>query len=290
MSRVFGEIPGRPEGSAFNDRRALHDSGVHRPLQHGISGSGKEGADSIVVSGGYEDDEDFGDVIVYTGAGGNDAGSQVTDQELANQNLALAMSAAEGLPVRVVRGHRGDPRFSPSTGYRYDGLYRVDDFWEDTGRSGHKIVRYRLVKETPDLVAETTEQAASPSTAPAPRVPSQTQRIVRNTAVTQRVKELNGHRCQVCGEVVQTPAGPYAEGAHIKPLGRPHDGPDVDSNVLCLCPNDHVRLDYGSIVIQDDFSIVEVEGGTELGNLRTVDGHRPDRQFFRYHREMRTFT
>jgi integrase len=38
----------------------------------GISGGEREGADSIVVSGGYEDDEDYGDVIVYTGAGGND--------------------------------------------------------------------------------------------------------------------------------------------------------------------------------------------------------------------------
>ncbi|MGN6430905.1 MAG: YDG/SRA domain-containing protein [Gaiellaceae bacterium] len=26
--------------------------------------------DSIVISGGYEDDEDYGDLIVYTGAGG----------------------------------------------------------------------------------------------------------------------------------------------------------------------------------------------------------------------------
>lgn len=41
-------------------------------MQAGISGSGEEGADSVVVSGGYEDDEDYGDVIVYTGHGGND--------------------------------------------------------------------------------------------------------------------------------------------------------------------------------------------------------------------------
>ncbi|MCX5892441.1 MAG: HNH endonuclease, partial [Deltaproteobacteria bacterium] len=34
---------------------------------------------------------------------------------------------------------------------------------------------------------------------------------------------------------------------HIKPLGSPHDGPDVRENILCVCPNHHVMLDYGVI-------------------------------------------
>ena len=33
----------------------------------GIGGTKAEGADSIVVNGGYEDDEDYGDEIIYTG-------------------------------------------------------------------------------------------------------------------------------------------------------------------------------------------------------------------------------
>jgi hypothetical protein len=65
--RYFGDLPSFPVGSHFPDRRALSASRVHRPPQAGISGSGTEGADSIVVSGGYEDDEDNGDIIVYTG-------------------------------------------------------------------------------------------------------------------------------------------------------------------------------------------------------------------------------
>src|SRR6266568_459950 len=99
VERVFDEIAGFPIGTKFPDRRALHDSGIHRPLQAGISGSGREGADSIVVSGGYEDDRDFGDVIVYTGHGGNDpeTGKQIADQELTVGNLALAKSALDGL-------------------------------------------------------------------------------------------------------------------------------------------------------------------------------------------------
>jgi putative restriction endonuclease len=64
---------------------------VHRPTVSGISGTRAEGADSIAVNGGYEDDEDFGDEIIYTGAGGNDpnTGRQIHDQTLA-QPVTLA--------------------------------------------------------------------------------------------------------------------------------------------------------------------------------------------------------
>lgn len=62
MNRVFGPIPGISEGHIFPTRKELSEAGVHRPLQAGISGSGTEGADSIVMSGGYEDDEDYGDL------------------------------------------------------------------------------------------------------------------------------------------------------------------------------------------------------------------------------------
>src|SRR5438046_2064827 len=73
--------------------------------------------------------------------------------------------------------------------------------------------------------------------------PATVERIVRATAVSQRVKELHGYQCQICGERLNTIAGPYAEGAHIRPLGRPHDGPDTIDNVLCLCANHHVLFD-----------------------------------------------
>jgi len=55
-------MPDRPKGA----KRRLSQARVHRPLQAGISGNGHEGADSIVVSGGYEDDEDYGNALIYT--------------------------------------------------------------------------------------------------------------------------------------------------------------------------------------------------------------------------------
>jgi len=81
---VFGPVPRYPVGSWFENRAELADAWVHRHRQAGISGSSTQGADSIVLSGGYEDDEYLGDIIVYTGYGGRDpsTGKQASDQPL----------------------------------------------------------------------------------------------------------------------------------------------------------------------------------------------------------------
>ena len=104
--------------------------------------------------------------------------------------------------------------------------------------------------------------------------------MVRQTAVGQWVKARHDYRCQVCGDRLTLPGGPYAEAAHIRPLGRPHDGPDVPENVLCLCPNDHVRFDKGAIAIAEDGTLL----GTD-GILRVVDGHAVDAPQLAYHRQ-----
>jgi putative restriction endonuclease len=190
--RVFGEIPGYPVGSAFVDGADLARSGVHPPRMKGISGSQNEGADSIVVSGGYEDDHDLSDVIIYTGEGGRDpsTGKQVADQEFRGANRALAVSCDEGLPVRVARGARGDPAHSPATGLRYDGLFHVDRYWDETGISGFRVYRYELVAETS---AAPSAGAATPlptGTVMPAKVQTTVQRIVRSTPVAQTVKRL----------------------------------------------------------------------------------------------------
>ena len=130
MGKVFGEVPGYPIGSTWQSRKALSNSKVHAPPMGGISGTAAEGADSIVVNGGYEDDDDLGYEIIYTGAGGNDPVSkaQIADQTLEQPgNAGLVTSQLEGLPVRVIRGNRGNKEFSPISGLRYEGLFQVSD-------------------------------------------------------------------------------------------------------------------------------------------------------------------
>jgi hypothetical protein len=116
---------------------------------------------------------------------------------------------------------------------------------------------------------------------PAPRRPGVVERIVRDTAVTAEVKRMHGYQCQVCGTRLEMPDGPYAEGAHVRPLGSPHDGPDLPPNVLCLCPNHHVLLDGGAFSIRDDLTLIGLEG-----RLRTAEGHRIDPAYLLYHRRL----
>ena len=74
---MSGEIGGIEEGATFASCKELHNAGIHRGLMRGIAPNGY----SIVLSGGYTDDEDYGDVIIYTGEGGRDqkTGKQVAD-------------------------------------------------------------------------------------------------------------------------------------------------------------------------------------------------------------------
>jgi hypothetical protein len=43
------------------------------------------------------------------------------DQKMTRGNLALARSQVTGNPIRVIRGFQLQNRYSPHSGYRYDG-------------------------------------------------------------------------------------------------------------------------------------------------------------------------
>jgi putative restriction endonuclease len=256
-------------GTMFRNRIELLDAGVHRQREGGIGGSGVPGAgaESVVLSDGYEDDVDNGDTILYTGHGGRDrrTGRQISDQEFTRLNKSLAENVKSGQPVRVIRKVPG--------GFRYDGLYSVDDAYDVLGVSGYRICRFELTRIADD--------SAVPSPTPAPVRPSrrttgEVTRVVRDTARPLRVKSLHGYRCQVCGISLTTRQGGYAEGAHIIPVGRPHDGPDHETNILCLCPNHHVLLDHCGIYLTDDHVVFD-RNESEVGKLRQVADHSIDR-------------
>lgn len=287
--RVFGSLQGLYIGASFRNRLELSQSGVHRPTQAGISGSQKEGADSIIVSGGYEDDEDYGDIIIYTGHGGRsqESGKQVTNQELVRGNLALAESCKNGLPVRVIRGAYKKSKFAPKEGYRYDGLYRVEDYWKEVGLRGYIVWRFRLRKIEGKLESETKvlqeeeinyKEDNKGLEKETKRVETRVQRIVRDTVLSKKLKEKYNYECQVCGIQIETSSGPYAEAAHIKPLGVPHNGPDLESNLLCLCPNHHVMFDYGGFSILEDFDLIGIKGV-----LHVKKNHKINKEYLKYH-------
>ncbi|KAJ7770544.1 PUA-like domain-containing protein [Mycena metata] len=158
--RVHGDIPGLDVGLMFADRADLYDSGLHGNKEPGIFGREADGgAFSIVVNGGYEDDKDEGDLIVYTGEGKGkpEPGQspkpgknvQQGSQNMASPgNAALNANLKNNNPVRVVRGPEGDIKYRPIQGYRYDGLYNVTKAYMEEGKAGFKMCRFELQRCT----------------------------------------------------------------------------------------------------------------------------------------------
>ena len=98
-------------------------------------------------------------------------------------------------------------------------------------------------------------------------------RIHRDTAITLKVKKLHNYKCQICGHTIELPDGArYAEAHHIKPLGENHNGPDVIGNILCVCPNHHVELDYFVLPIN-------------VSELSCSNGHEIDPKYVDYHNQ-----
>ena len=54
-------------GDTWNDRLECRQWGAHFPHVAGIAGQSSFGAQSVALSGGYEDDEDNGEWFLYTG-------------------------------------------------------------------------------------------------------------------------------------------------------------------------------------------------------------------------------
>ena len=243
--RLYGHVPGIEVGAVFADREALSKARVHGPPVGGIWG-GKDGSESIVLNEGYVDDQDLGGEIIYTGHGGNDPNTrrQVRDQKWAVGNRGLGVSSDRGYPVRVTRGSKLKSPYAPDSGLRYDGLYRVASYWSELGQDNFKIWRYRLIAIPGESSFPVSE--IPPKDTPN-RVKTSILRIVRDTELAKSVKAKHDDRCQLCDLRIELPGSGYSEAAHIKPLGRPHDGPDLEDNILCLCPNHHVMFDRGAI-------------------------------------------
>jgi len=95
--------------------------------------------------------------------------------------------------------------------------------------------------------------------------------VMRDSDRAQRVKRLHNYECQLCGFTIERRDGTrYAEAHHIQPLGRPHNGDDVEINILCLCPNCHAACDLGVRPLT-------------LDDLRQAERHCINSAFLDYH-------
>ncbi|WP_405840458.1 YDG/SRA domain-containing protein [Streptomyces sp. NBC_01518] len=320
IKRVSGNIDGVVVGDLFGSRLDVLGAKLHQVNQRGISRlkDEKDGlyiADAIVLNGGYVDDDDQWTFMKYTGASRGKDRDSTTGRLLRSQsweyadNAALKRSYERERPIRVIRGFEGDKRYSPPKGYRFDGLFRVAAIrtatskWPAPDGSKIDICQFDLerlpdseqalsamgsrVAEALEAVEQVLEEAGEERYPEARTV--EIQRLMRSVATSRRVKKLYDGQCQLCGLRLLGPDGePHSQGAHIRPLGRPHNGPDVEPNILCVCPNCHVRLDVGAVVVDEDWSIVvraALFGTPMLPKLKIKRSHRVHPDYLRYHRE-----
>ena len=285
MSVHFGPVKGVSIGQIFSKRRDLSDAGVHAPLQAGIWGGANDGACSIVLSGGYEDDIDDLDFILYTGHGGQENKKQVADQQFTVGNQGLVLSCELKLPIRVTRGEQ--IANGPDHGYRYDGLYYVHKYERVKGKSGFYVCRFHLRSQSNiDQLEETLKPNLKTSYERAPRSEVTYEKIKRIRENTKKIKMMYDYKCQVCETKLDVPSGdPISIGAHIKGVGRPSNGPDVVENMLCLCPNHHAQFDRYSFYI--DPVTYEIKGLNLYENKKLFihEKHFIDMQFLKYHFE-----
>ncbi|KAH9061007.1 PUA-like domain-containing protein [Lactarius vividus] len=165
--KTFGHIPGVPVGTWWESREDCSNDAIHAPWVAGISGS-NEGAYSVALSGGYEDDIDMGDYFTFTGSGGRAlrgtktnpknlrTAPQSSDQSFEHSfNKALKISSETRKPVRVIRGFKLPSPYAPFEGYRYDGLYTVEEAWMEQGLNdgGYLVCKFafRRVPGQPPL-------------------------------------------------------------------------------------------------------------------------------------------
>jgi len=155
------------------------------------------------------------------------------------------------------------------------------DYYDALGKGRQPKLRELLQKsmDSAHLEQDLIDKAGPPHDAPqasdlaeAPRrVATTISRIVRDTVLANRVKALHNYECQICGHTITLADGSrYAEGHHVRPLGAPHDGPDVLGNILCLCPNHHAACDLGAISLDSQ-------------KLRWNEAHQMDQKFIEYH-------
>ncbi len=173
---------------------------------------------------------------------------------------AVAQVRAEPPPPSWHAIVRRELEYNSSDSESFQG--RHDLFFSVDGIGGGRWGLRSQIEGTP-LAADLSEPPA--------RREQTVYRVLRDTALAKLIKDLHKNTCQICGKTLELSDGKtYSEAHHIKPLGAPHNGPDVAANILVLCPNHHALCDFGAIHLNGE-------------NLLEVDGHSVGQNFLDYH-------
>jgi hypothetical protein len=179
-------------------------------------------------------------------------------------------------------GYNGSPRVQ--------GFLRVKPSRLETLRGDGKSLEHALFGKTRETQSEAAERSPSVFLHAPDKNPEQTtteqDRLLRDQTVVTELKTLYDHTCQLCGYRLQRAedAG-YSEVHHIKPLGDPHNGPDIPENMLVLCPNHHADFDNGMLTIDPaSYTVDHIYDESVSGSQLTLcDDHQVKTVFLDYH-------
>ncbi|KAG8130571.1 putative Hp isoform 2 protein [Naja naja] len=192
-SNHYGPIPGVPVGATWKFRVQVSEAGVHRPHVGGIHGRSNDGAYSLVLAGGFEDEVEqafiFKEKLHFQTGSHPRALALNCDAPLDDKNGAESKNWRAGKPVRVVRSSKGRriSKYAPEEGNRYDGIYKylletartlewdvinmlitpvplllalkeiVVKYWPEIGKCGFLVWRYLLRRDDAEPAPWTTE-------------------------------------------------------------------------------------------------------------------------------------
>ena len=63
----------------------------------------------------------------------------------------------------IYRGYKLGNEFAPKEGYRYDGLYTVEKWWEETGLAGFRVFKFAFKRMPSQLPLGICEKSWSDS-------------------------------------------------------------------------------------------------------------------------------
>ena len=110
---------------------------------------------------------------------------------------------------------------------------------------------------------------------------------IRDRRKAAALKRHYNNACQFCDTQLQVGDGQlYSEAAHIKGLGEPHNGPDIESNMLVLCPNHHLQFDRGVLRLRkigDDYKIESAVARDPLNGKWIMLTHKLEYEYVSYH-------
>ncbi|CAN4091323.1 unnamed protein product [Withania somnifera] len=163
QNKRIGNVNGVEVGDSFFFRMELCLVGLHAPTMSGtdyMSVKLRKDEESLVLSivsaGGYNDDGGDGDMLIYTGQGGvQRKDGQKFDQKLEKGNLALEKSVRRANVVRVIRCVK-DVAYPTGKIYIFDGLYKIQESWEEKNQSGlnpEAFKVWKLIQQWRDGVA-----------------------------------------------------------------------------------------------------------------------------------------